>query len=86
MRRETRTGNGCLVFDVISVKFSDLNLTGEFYQFKKTLINNQKKKYSVAEKYAKWRVKNISSFPLIKNVADLCPTLLWQSMHINGYY
>ena len=51
MRRETRTGDGCLVFDVISVKFSDLNLTGEFYQLKKTLV---------AEKYAKWRVKNIS--------------------------
>ena len=40
--------------DVISEKFSAFNLAGEFINFLRTRIHNQKYKIAVATKSAKW--------------------------------
>ena len=55
----------------MSEKFSAFNLAGELYQFERTLINNQKKKLPVADKFAEWGKKNLAVFRCMKNLADL---------------
>ena len=55
----------------MSENFSAFNLAGEFYQFERTLIDNQKKKLAVAAKSAKWGQKNLSVFRCMKTSVDL---------------